>query len=110
MATLKEDALIVAGIGLAVIVIAWYLKKKVGDAGAAVAEVVSDAAGAAWDAAAQGAKVGGDVIAWPVLATGDVLGIPRTNMTECERAKAEGRTWDASFACPAGDFLGYVFN
>jgi hypothetical protein len=36
---------------------------------------------------------------------GLAVGIPRTNMTECERAKAEGRWWDASFACPAGDFI-----
>lgn len=45
-----------------------------------------------------------------VLGAGDAVGIPRTNMTECERAKAEGRTWDASFACPAGSFLKYVFG
>lgn len=50
------------------------------------------------------------VVSTPVLAAGDLLGIPRTNMTECEKAKREGRTWDASFACPAGDFLGYVFG
>lgn len=45
-----------------------------------------------------------------VFTAGEAVGIPRTNMTECERAKAEGRTWDASFACPASDFLKYVFN
>ncbi|GGI16885.1 hypothetical protein [Oxalicibacterium faecigallinarum] len=50
------------------------------------------------------------VFAGVVLNTGDALGIPRTNMTECERAKAEGRTWDASFACPAKEFLSYVFS
>lgn len=38
------------------------------------------------------------------------LGIPQTNMTECERAKAEGRTWDASFACPAWNFTKYLFS
>lgn len=36
---------------------------------------------------------------------GLMVGIPRTDMTKCERAKAEGRWWDASFDCPAGDFL-----
>lgn len=45
-----------------------------------------------------------------VLGAGDAIGIPRTNMTECERAKSEGRTWDASFACPAGDFIKYLFD
>ena len=50
------------------------------------------------------------VISEPVLIVGDVFGVPRTEPTKCERAKAEGRTLDASFACPAGDFLKYLFN
>lgn len=41
---------------------------------------------------------------------GDAIGVPRTNETECEKAKREGRTLDASFACPAGDFLSYAWN
>jgi hypothetical protein len=36
---------------------------------------------------------------------GLAVGIPRTDATRCARAKAEGRWWDASFDCPAGDFL-----
>lgn len=58
-----------------------------------------------------GAAVGGAVVdagAGVVLGIGDGVGIPRTNMTECERAMAEGRTWDASFACPASTFLRYL--
>ena len=39
---------------------------------------------------------------------GDVLGVPRTSMTECEKAIAENRTLDASFACPASDFFSYL--
>lgn len=38
------------------------------------------------------------------------IGVPKTNPTECEKAKAEGRTWDASYACSAGDFLKYVWS
>jgi hypothetical protein len=49
------------------------------------------------------------VVSETVIAGGEVVGIPRTDLTECEKAKAEGRTWDASFACPAGDFLKYLF-
>lgn len=45
-----------------------------------------------------------------VTAIGEAIGIPPTDATECEKAKAEGRTWDASFACPAGDFLRYVWS
>lgn len=50
------------------------------------------------------------VVGGTVVGIGEKVGIPATNMTECERAKAEGRTWDASFACPAKDFLSYLWN
>lgn len=54
------------------------------------------------------------IVGGAVIGIGEAVGIPQTNITECDRAKAEGRTWDASFACPAGDFLAYgwrrVFN
>ena len=50
------------------------------------------------------------VISGAVVGIGERVGIPATSMTECERAKSEGRTWDASFACPAGDFLRYVWS
>lgn len=50
------------------------------------------------------------VIGGAVTGAGQIVGIPATNPTECERAKAEGRTWDASFACPASDFLSYWWN
>lgn len=77
----------------AVAAIAYVLKKNGGLQGAA--------------AGAASALVGavGDAAAGAVLGVGDVLGIPRTDMTECERALAEGRTWDASFACPASNFI-----
>jgi hypothetical protein len=63
-----------------------------------------------------GAAVGGavvdavdGVVSGGVVTIGDKVGLPRTNMTECEKALAEGRTWDASFACPAGKFIGSFF-
>lgn len=52
----------------------------------------------------------GDGVADIAIGTGAVLGIPATNMTECEKAIAEGRTWDASFACPAGTFIKSIFD
>jgi len=62
-----------------------------------------------------GGAVGGAVIdladglvSGGALAIGDKVGIPRTNLTKCQQAIAEGRTWDASFDCPALDFLGYI--
>jgi hypothetical protein len=50
------------------------------------------------------------VIGGAVIGTLDKFGVPATNLTECERAKLEGRTWDASFACPAGNFLTYLWK
>jgi hypothetical protein len=45
------------------------------------------------------------VIGGVVEGAGEMIGIPRTNETECEKAKREGRTWDASFACDAWTFI-----
>lgn len=52
----------------------------------------------------EGAIVGG------VESIGGVFGIPTTDETECEKAIREGRTWDASFACPAGRFIKSIFE
>lgn len=50
------------------------------------------------------------VVSGTVIGATGLFGVPATNLTECERAKLEGRTWDASFACPAKDFLSYLWN
>lgn len=50
------------------------------------------------------------IVSGGVIGAGELIGLPPTNLTECERAKMEGRTWDASFACPAKDFLSYLWN
>lgn len=50
------------------------------------------------------------VISGTVTGVGGAVGIPQTNLTECQRAQAEGRTWDASFSCPAKDFLSYLWS
>lgn len=71
--------------------------QALGQAGAAVADTARAAAGAV--------DTG---IAAPVYLLGDAVGMPRTSANECDRAKREGRTWDASFACPAGEWLRYV--
>ncbi len=51
-----------------------------------------------------------DGAAGVVVGAGKAVGIPATNETECEKALREGRTWDASFACPAGKFLGSLWD
>lgn len=59
-----------------------------------------------------GVAVGGAIVdtgTGLVLGIGDAVGLPRTNETECQRALREGRTWDASFACPAATFIKSFF-
>lgn len=48
------------------------------------------------------------VMGGAVVGIGEKLGVPPTDETACDKAIREGRTWDASFACPAGRFLKYL--
>lgn len=59
-----------------------------------------------------GAVVGAvdGVLSGVVTGVGQAVNVPQTSMTECQKAMAEGRTWDASFACPAGTWLKYVWE
>lgn len=145
-----SKAAILAGAGLALVAFLWLKKKGVAGVAADVVDAVGDAsagvvlgvgdlwgvprtdAGACTKARAEGrwldasfycpagefitsgagaaANAVGNAAAGAVLSVGDAVGVPRTNETECEKAKREGRTLDASFACPAGDFLSYAWN
>ncbi len=57
-----------------------------------------------------GVDLADGIVAGTVVGIGEKVGIPATNMTACERAKAEGRTWDASFDCAAVDFIKYLWK
>lgn len=76
------------GIGLV-----WWITRP-----GAAKQAAAAAAGAVIDAA-HGAVVG------TVTTIGQAVGIPTTNMTQCERDMAAGNWWDASFSCPAGTFI-----
>lgn len=90
---LNMTTLAIGGAALGLLLLGLYVAKK-GVAGAAAGAVTAAA----------------DVGAGAVVGIGQVFGIPATSETECEKAKREGRTWDASFACPAGDFLSYTLG
>lgn len=90
---IKLETVLIAAASLGVVLVGAYIAKK-GLAGAAAGVV-----GAA-----------GDVAAGTVVGIGELIGIPATSETECEKALREGRTWDASFACPAGRFLQWTFG
>lgn len=44
-----------------------------------------------------------------VVGIGEAVGVPETNQDKCAADLAAGRTWDASFSCPAGTFLKSIF-
>ena len=52
----------------------------------------------------------GGAVTGTVTAIGQQVGIPETNMTKCQTDLMAGKTWDASFDCPAADFLRYLAN
>lgn len=56
------------------------------------------------------ASLAGDVAAGAIEGVGEQVGVPRTDVDKCAAAKAAGNSWDASFYCPAGDFLKFVFS
>lgn len=82
--------------------VALYIIKK-GSISAAVQGVTAGAVGAA-GSAATGAASG------VVLGIGDVLGIPRTDETACERAQRLGNRFDASKYCTAGQYLKWQYE
>jgi hypothetical protein len=96
------DALKVAGLVIAVGAVVWL--------GVKAARAAAGAGQQLADSITDGITVVRDAPANTVLAIGDELGVPRTDETECDRARREGRTWDASFACDAGTFLRYVWS
>jgi hypothetical protein len=52
----------------------------------------------------------GEAASNTVMGIGEVFGIPRTNESQCQSDLVAGNTWDASFSCPAGTFIGSLFG
>lgn len=50
-------------------------------------------------------RVAGEVATGAVKGVGQIVGIPDTDKTQCQRDLDAGNYWDASFSCPAGDFV-----
>lgn len=90
---MRVQTALVAGVGVLVIAAVLYVWRK--------------GAGAV----AQGAvNLVNDTVGGAVVGVGNVIGIPETNLNECDRALAEGRYWDASFVCPAGRLVKGLFG
>lgn len=99
MGVLKTETVLVAGVivaGAALFYWKWggsdHLAHDIGyDIGAAAVDAVDG------------------VVSGVALNVGDAVGIPRTDKTACQAAIDEGRTWDASFACPASTWIKSLF-
>lgn len=94
---LADNKYMLIGVAVAVLALVVLVKKK--GAAADVGLAVGEAA----------ANLAGGVVGGVALGIGDQIGIPRTNMTQCEKDLADGKTWDASFSCPASTWLGSLF-
>lgn len=89
----KKEQLIIGAIAIGAAVI--YLRGVRGFAGDLTRGAISAASGAA-EGAIHGAS--------------DLIGLPVPEVDKCQQAKAEGNKWDASFYCPATDFLRFVWT
>jgi hypothetical protein len=45
-----------------------------------------------------------------VIGIGKGVGIPETNITQCQKDLQAGNMWAASFSCPAADFVKGMIN
>lgn len=77
--------------GAVLVVLAWVAVRGVG--------------GFAKDVTKGAVNAAGGVVEGAAVGLGNLVSVPETNQTECQKAIAEGRTLDASFACPAGTFI-----
>lgn len=68
------------------------------------AKTVGTALGGAVVEAADGAVTG------TVKTIGEKVGIPDTNVSQCQKDMAAGDSWAASFSCPAKTFIAYMLG
>ena len=61
--------------------------------------------GVAGKAAAAAVGAVGEAAVGTVKGVGALVGVPDTNLTKCQADIAAGNWWDASFSCPAGDYV-----
>lgn len=57
-----------------------------------------------------GVDAANGVLRGTVESVGLVVGVPRTNQTQCQKDIRAGDMWAASFSCPAKDFLSAAWN
>lgn len=88
---IDQKTMIYAGIGAGALLLYWLYRRGVQDAAATAASGLVSAADGIFVGSIQG--------------VGQVFGIQPTDQTQCQKDLAAGKTWDASFSCPAGTWL-----
>ncbi|SOD41601.1 hypothetical protein [Nitrosovibrio sp. Nv4] len=89
------------GVGAGV-VLAIYLARK--------ANIIPSFNEIAYNTGSAAVEAVDSVLTGTVEATGAIFGIPKTDKTQCQRDIEAGHMWDASFSCPARDFLGAAWD
>lgn len=93
-----------AGIGAGVAVLGYWLARRAAGDTRPMATVIGEGLGTAAANVVSGAATG------VVTGAGAAVGIPATDASRCEAAKAAGDTWEASKYCPAPEFLRWSAN
>jgi hypothetical protein len=93
---LTQRASIIAAAAAGGLLLAWIITRS--------------AAGAAKDIAQGAVGMAEGTITGVVVGIGGTVGIPETSADQCSADLAAGRTWDASFSCPAGTFVKSFFD
>jgi len=82
-----------------------YLLMAVAVAGAAFFVFSKGIKGTTKAIASSAVNAVGGFVEGGVKSVGEIVGIPDTNQSQCEKDIAAGRTWDSSFSCPATTWL-----
>ena len=69
------------------------------------ADLLPSVADFSYDVGSAGVDMVDGVLTGAVETAGSLFGIPKTSQTQCQRDLQAGAWWEASFSCPAKDFL-----
>lgn len=92
---MNTDTKIIIGVGIGLVAAVFVIWQR---GAAQTAQDIGLGAVSAVDGAVGGVLMG----------AANVLGVPVTSKTQCQLDMEAGRTWDASFSCPAGTWLKYL--
>lgn len=102
----QVKVLIIGGAGLALL---WYLSQRQAQT-ASNQTPDSLAFNIARNVTNIPVQAANDIVTGGVVGIGQGIGIPPTSLDKCAMDRANGDVWNASFDCPAFDFLSWWWN